>query len=154
MADLSGKILTFKQFAMQWEAAPSRFEVNVFNFETDVADAAVDIFKKSFYLKRFNSSSTDHWAPTTRKNPILVETGQLRDSIKRMIYSGSKGKGVIIYTNPTYRASFDKRHQRTYGEIHNRGIGGIEQRQFMGHSDYLEEYIITHSKKIFQGFPT
>ena len=53
---MAGKVITPRQLAQQWLRLPNKFEVNVFNFETLVGNAAKKIFRDSFYLRRFNSA--------------------------------------------------------------------------------------------------
>ena len=43
---MAGKVITPRQLAQQWLRLPNKFEVNVFNFETLVGNAA----KKNIYL--------------------------------------------------------------------------------------------------------
>ena len=80
---MAGKVITPRQLAQQWLRLPNKFEVNVFNFETLVGNAAKKIFRDSFYLRRFNSAGTFSWQ--SRRNhkphPILEETGALKHSI-------------------------------------------------------------------------
>ena len=77
---MAGKVITPRQLAQQWLRLPNKFEVNVFNFETLVGNAAKKIFRDSFYLRRFNSAGTFSWQ--SRRNhkphPILEETGALK----------------------------------------------------------------------------
>ena len=58
---MAGKVITPRQLAQQWLRLPNKFEVNVFNFETLVGNAAKKIFRDSFYLRRFNSAGTFSW---------------------------------------------------------------------------------------------
>lgn len=60
---MAGKVITPRQLAQQWLRLPNKFEVNVFNFETLVGNAAKKIFRDSFYLRRFNSAGTFSWQP-------------------------------------------------------------------------------------------
>lgn len=77
---MAGKVITPRQLAQQWLRLPNKFEVNVFNFETLVGNAAKKIFRDSFYLRRFNSAGTFSWQ--SRRNhkphPILEETGEYK----------------------------------------------------------------------------
>ena len=41
---MAGKVITPRQLAQQWLRLPNKFEVNVFNFETLVGNAAKKIF--------------------------------------------------------------------------------------------------------------
>ena len=79
---MAGKVITPRQLAQQWQRLPNKFEVNVFNFERLVGNAAKKIFRDSFYLRRFNSAGTFSWQ--SRRNhkphPILEETGALNYS--------------------------------------------------------------------------
>ena len=42
---MAGKVITPRQLAQQWLRLPNKFEVNVFNFETLVGNAAKIIFR-------------------------------------------------------------------------------------------------------------
>ena len=45
---MAGKVITPRQLAQQWLRLPNKFEVNVFNFETLVGNAAKKIFSRLF----------------------------------------------------------------------------------------------------------
>lgn len=95
---MAGKVITPRQLAQQWLRLPNKFEVNVFNFETLVGNAAKKIFRDSFYLRRFNSAGTFSWQ--SRRNhkphPILEETGALKHSIIWERFHSNKNRGVKI----------------------------------------------------------
>ena len=80
---MAGKVITPRQLAQQWLRLPNKFEVNVFNFETLVGNAAKKIFRDSFNLRRFNSAGTFSWQSRRdhKPHPILEETGALKHSI-------------------------------------------------------------------------
>ncbi len=66
---MAGKVITPRQLAQQWLRLPNKFEVNVFNFETLVGNAAKKIFRDSFYLRRFNSAGTFSWENRRNHKP-------------------------------------------------------------------------------------
>lgn len=175
---MAGTVITPKQLAAKWRTLPSRFDVNVCNFETLIGAAAVDVFKESFTLRKFNSSSQSPW-PSRRDNrphPLLYETGALKRSIK--VKKRSPKHKVIIYTDDSEfidsarnstdphkygaRKNKNRDYAFVYAAIHNMGGRGsgatgkaafIKQRQFIGHSTVLESKLDYYSRKIFDGFP-
>ena len=164
---LGKKSITPQQLIRQWQILPSRFEVNIWNFEVKAGKAAVSIFRESFNLQRFNSSSELGWIirKNNKPHPILDETGSLRESIKWR-HSGSKGelssRGVRVYTDPNgFRHT--KRHKGfCFAAVHNAKSGtytygntGVRnvQRQYIGHSTVLESKLKELSAIIFDGFP-
>lgn len=175
---MAGNIMTPKQLAVQWRTLPNKFETNVFNFETLIGAAAVDVFKESFTLRKFNSTGQAPWPSRRdgRSHPLLYETGSLKQSIK--VKKRSPKHKVVIYTDESefffssrnvtdpykYGARVSKHRSRSfvYAAIHNlggRGAGAIgnaayiQQRQFIGHSTVLENQLDYHSLRIFDGFP-
>lgn len=163
---MAGKVITPRQLAQQWLRLPNKFEVNVFNFETLIGNAAKKIFRDSFYLRRFNSAGTVAWKSREDKkpHPLLNETGSLKESIvwRRASDTGNK-RSVIVYTNPLAFKG-EKRNKRgiCYAAIHNKGgeiaIPGspasyIRQRQFIGYSTTVADKISYYSIRIFDGFP-
>ena len=42
---MAGRTITPKQLARQWANLPNKFEVNIFNFETLVGNAAKKVFQ-------------------------------------------------------------------------------------------------------------
>lgn len=170
--------ITPKDFALQWMTLPNKFEVNVLNFESLIGDAAVDVFKESFNLKRFNSAGEMSWPSRNDKqpHPLLYETGALKSSIK--VKKRSPKHKVVIYTDGSEfiasnrnssdphkygaRSNKNRNYAFVYAAIHNLGGRGakargkaafIKQRQFMGHSTVLENKMDFYSVKIFDGFP-
>lgn len=173
-----GSIITPKRLAAQWRTLPAKFEVNVFNFETLIGPAIVDVFKESFTLKKFNSTGQAPWPSRndTRSNPLLYESGALKDSIK--VKKRTKKHSVVIYTDDSefihsYRNSTDphkygarrnknRNYAFVYAGIHN--LGGrasgatglaafIKPRQFMGYSTVADSRMLYYTNKIFEGFP-
>lgn len=175
---MAGTVITPKQLAVQWHMLPNKFETNVFNFETLIGAAAVNVFKESFTLRKFNSTGQSPWPSRrdNRPNPLLYETGALKQSIK--VKKRSPKHKVVIYTDDSeyiysWRNSTDphkygvrpnknRDYAFVYAAIHNlggRGSGAtgraafIKQRQFMGHSTVLESKLDYYSRRIFDGFP-
>lgn len=162
-----GKQISTKQLVNQWRTLPNKFEVNVWNFEVKAGKAAVSVFRESFSLQRFNSSSQFGWRPRSdhKTHPILNETGSLRDSIKWK-HLGEKGssetRGTRIYTDPN-GFKHTKRHKGfCYAAIHNAKSGtytygstGVRsiQRQYIGHSTALKSKLQELSVILFDGFP-
>ena len=140
-----GKTITPKQLAQQWLTLPNRFEVNVFNFETLIGNAAKKIFKDSFY-------------------PILEETGTLKHSIVWDRFHSSNSRGIKIFTDPDMFRFSKRQYGRNfcYAAIHNEGgqvaksgspAHNIKKRQFIGYSTTVADKITSYSIRIFDGFP-
>ena len=158
------KKITPQQLRDTWRTIPSLFDVNVCNFLTNVAGAGVDVFQKSFYLHRFNTSGSFAWKKRRdrKKHPVLVETGTLRNSITKKTMLRGKQRKAIIYTDKDAFMSAKRHRGFCYADIHNAESGtytygntGVPsiQRQFMGHSTTLDRYIEKYGKQIFEGFP-
>lgn len=175
---MAGTVITPKALAAKWQALPNKFDVNVFNFETLIGAAAVDVFKESFTLRKFNSTGQAPW-PSRNDNqphPLLYETGSLKDSIK--VKKRTPKHKVVIYTDDSEfinsnrnqsdphkygaRKNKNRDYAFVYAAIHNMGGKGsgatgraafIKQRQFMGDSTVLESKLDYYSRKIFDGFP-
>lgn len=157
--------ITPRQLAQQWATLPNKFEVNVFNFETLVGNAAKKAFKDSFYLRRFNDKRSFAWKDNHRPHPILEETGNLKNSIVWQRTSSGGGKrGVSIYTDPLAFKHSKRQYGRNfcYAAIHNEGGSGvgatgsaahIKQRRFIGYSSVVADKISSYSIRIFDGFP-
>lgn len=158
--------ITPKQLARKWANLPNKFEVNIFNFETLVGNAAKKVFQDSFYLRRFNSSGTFAWRARrdNKPHPILEETGNLRNSIVWQRSSTGLKRGVDIYTSPFAFKHSKRQYGRNfcYAAVHNDPSGTHTygksgalsiQRQFMGYSTVLRDKISSYSIHIFDGFP-
>ena len=158
------KRISFKQMVSQWQRLPHQFQVNVWNFEVQVGKEAVSIFKKSFDLKRLNTSGSTPWRPRkdSKPHPLLNETSSLKNSIKwRSISDSIRSEGVQIYTDP--REFMNPRHRSfCYAAVHNAPSGTYRygrsgapsiQRQYIGHSTVLEDKLDQLSATIFIGFP-
>lgn len=151
-----------EQFVEQWANAPHRFEVNVHNFEVKAGRAAVDVFQKSFDLKKLNTARSTRWArwqgSYSSSGSLLEDTGTLRNSIK--VKSVDKHK-VTIFTDPAeFRNS--RRHKGfCFAKVHNDldslakkpARGPKVRRQFIGDSTVLEKELDKLNVEIFNGFP-
>ena len=155
-----------RQLAAQWKRLPHKFQVNLWNFEVRLGKEAVDIFKESFDLGRFNKSNSIPWKPRRdrKSHPILKETSSLKNSIKWKHLSGkSTPSGVRIYTDPNGFKRTARHRGFCYAAIHNDPSGthtygntGVRsvRRQYIGHTDVLRSKIRELTTQIlFQGFP-
>lgn len=135
-----------------------------------LAGMAAFVFKRSFEIHGFYSKNRGGpWQVSKASNKrgngntTLYESGALMDSITISgNIQGHNHKSARIFTDPKEFAEKPYSHRGTcYAAIHNFGPpytygrhGGLAvQRQFMGHSTYIDEYIKTHQHLIFQGFP-
>lgn len=106
-----------------------------------VGGMAVDHYRESFQMGRFNDHISQAWTPrkpNSQRNQgraLLVDTGNLRDSIE------------VLYMN---RNSVRVGSTEAYASIHNYGLMGkawgkhafkMPQRQFIGRSAKLEKRI-------------
>ena len=163
---MAGKTITPRQLAQQWLRLPNKFEVNVFNFETLMGNAAKKVFRDSFYLRRFNSAGTFSWQPRRnhKPHPILEETGTLKHSIVWDRFRANKNSGIKIFTDPDMFKFSNRQYGRNfcYAAVHNAPNGtytygktGVRsiQRQFIGYSTTIADKISSYSIRIFDGFP-
>jgi hypothetical protein len=159
---IEAKNISPRQLANKWRTLPSKFEVNVWNFEVRAGKAAVDIFKKSFDLQRFNSPGQFKWRGRrdAKSHPILDETGSLKSSIKWK-HLDSKPSGVRIYTDPKSFGNTKRHRGFCFADVHNAPDGtytygntGVRsvQRQYIGDSSLLGDKLKELSLVIFEGF--
>lgn len=167
MAKGGGIKITPEMMVQQWMHASHRFQLNVWNFEVELAKAAVEIFKHSFDLHRLNSNGSRHWRERKRpyKHEILNETGTLKNSIEWRFLNDEPGPskgGVQIYTNPSRFMTAARHKGFCYAAVHNAPSGTYTygatdarsiQRQFIGHSNVLQRKIKELTPKIFAGLP-
>ena len=157
-----GKQITPKQLAQQWLRLPNKFEVNIFNFETLIGNAAKQVFKDSFYLRRFNSAGTFAWQPRKesyywshkflqasvkkkrkpKTHPLLEETGTLKHSIVWDRVSSGKQRGVHIFTDPDMFKFSKRQYGRNfcYAAIHNEGgakVGATQGAAFIPQRQFI-----------------
>ena len=158
--------ITVKQMMTQWALLPNRFAVNVLNFEVMMGRAARDIFKKSFYLQRFNAPGSPAWPQRTdhKHHSLLVETGSLLESIKFNTFQFAHHETIRVFTDPAELRHANRQDTYfCYAKLHNMGgrnaphiTGGarnIKQRQYMGDTSYIKDSLQNYSKIIFNGFP-
>lgn len=158
--------ITPQRFVAQWEHASHWFDLNLYNFEVRAGETAVKQFQKSFQLQRFNSKGEGTWAPRSKNTyvpkgkgqPILIDTGSLRASIKSEV---SKTKSEVkVYTDPNGFSNTSSHQGFCYAAVHNgpsefrRGsVANMPRRQFMGYStvvkDELNELVRTELLKHF-----
>lgn len=163
-------------FASFPKAPVSKLDLNIWNFligsgrisdhADGLAEYAVWVFKHSFDIGRFYTGDTERpWQP--RKNPgdghpVLFDTGTLRDSITWKSEQSLGKFGIKIFTDPSRFGTARSHRGCCYADVHNTGYppyvygkSGVPavQRQFIGYSTYIDEYIKKHSIEIFKGFP-
>lgn len=147
MARISRGIpLTPAQFVAQWQPLPHQFDLNIWDFQVSVGRAAVEIFQKSFDMKRFNSKGSMVWQHRPKRNKGgftvggLVESRSLRNSIVYETESYNRAKGKVrVYTDPsafggTYNHKgfcFAAVHNSDDSSIRTGRVSRMPQRQFM-----------------------
>lgn len=173
MAKVSRGIpLTPQQFVAQWMPLPHRLDLNVWNFRVSVGRAAVDIFRKSFDMKRFNSRGSLVWQHRPKRNKGgftvggLVESKSLRKSIVYETESFNRSKGrVKVYTDPaafsgTYHHKgfcFAAVHNSDDSSVRTGRVANMPQRQFMptekSNSTVMNDKLRELERTIFRTFP-
>lgn len=154
--------ITPQQMVAQWVGADHKFIVNVHNFEVKAGQAAVEVFQKSFIIKRLNSAGSKPWAPwqgNYRGVNLMMELATLRESIK---VASHKNHKITIFTDPKDFNSYIQRHRGfCYAAVHNNldslvnkpKRGPKKERQFIGHSTVLKSELEKLSVHIFDGLP-
>lgn len=138
--------LTPQQFVAQWMPLPHQFDLNIWNFEVSVGQSAVEIFQKSFDMKRFNSNGSLVWRHRPKRNKGgftvggLVESRSLRNSIVYKVESYNRPRGKVhVYTDPsafngTYHHKgfcFAAVHNSDDPSVRTGRVANMPQRQFM-----------------------
>ena len=173
MAKASNGIpLTPQQFRAQWELLPHTFDVNVWDFQVSVGQSAVEIFQKSFDMKRFNTRGSMVWKHRAKRNKGgftvggLVESRSLRNSIvyEAESYGRSRGK-VKVFTDPnafngTYNHKgfcFAAVHNSDDSSVRTGRVANMPQRQFMPtenkDSTVMNNKLRQLEKILFRTFP-
>lgn len=173
MATVSKGIpITPKQFLAQWQPLPHQLDVNVWDFEVSVGRSAVEIFQKSFDMKRFNSRGSMVWRHRPKRNKGgftvggLVESRSLRNSIvyEAETYNRSKGR-VKVYTDPSaFGGTFHHKgfcfaavHNSDDSSIRTGRVANMPQRQFMPtekrDSTVMNDKLRELERMIFRTFP-
>ena len=168
----SGIPITSKQFVAQWQPLPHQFDLNIWNFEVSVGRSAVEIFRKSFDMKRFNSRGSMAWKHKSRRNKggfavgSLTESLSLRNSIvyEAETYNRSKGR-VKVYTDPSAFSGTFKHTGFCFAAVHNSDdpsvrtgrVANMPQRQFMpterNNSTVMNDKLRELERMIFRAFP-
>lgn len=158
----STRLKSLKEVALQLAIASHLSVVQMEHWKHVLALRALKIFQESFELKRFNSDGEPRWRPNTRNTylkrvhkgtwpgagRLMMESGALQKSlhvVKRgiddyAVTTGPAANGRIyagVHNNP--------KSGMTYGRIF--GAQPVTQRQFMGHSTKIEEFMATYEKK-------
>lgn len=137
--------ISFEEWGRRWgnpALIVSILSSNAQQFTISASKYAARCFKKSFQQGGFYKTGKK-WKKRTRnyRHPILIETGELMNSIK---YMKVKSKGVSKYegkvqTNEKYGNRRGKK-DIGYAAVHNEGVNDrivIPRRQFMGHNDTM-----------------
>ena len=123
-----------------------RFQMEKRRLPTEIGNMALNHFIGSWRNLGFTGASLQKWAPrkkATRKNmgrALLVQTGHLRMS--------------MAVRSANWRAIRIGSYGIPYAERHNKGLGGMPKRQFVGNSkvlnDKIQRKIKTEIKTIFR----
>lgn len=157
-----------KEWLKQLLLAKTRLPIEVENYRVVIGRRALKIFQNSFKYKQFYSQGSQKWTPlapyTIRKRAkrgngsrILKEYGDLLQSLK---FDESR---MRVFTD-IVPANSGKHKSRSlsYAGWHNEGEGtygngwGVRtpkpyiQRQFMGHSTYLDPFIDPFINKLMK----
>lgn len=153
--------ITPQRMIAQWAFATNRLTSNIWMFESKIAEEAVTFFKGAFYRKRLDWSS-QKWAPNKRSNELMLETGTLRNSIVWEREANGLNRRINIYTDPNKFNTSASHRGFCYAAIHNAPSGTYTygksgapsiQRQFIGHSNDLDDIFNKMAIMIFNGFP-
>lgn len=164
--------LTPQQFRAQWESLPHAFDLNVWDFQVSVGQSAVDIFQKSFDMKRFNTRGSMVWRHRPKRNKGrftvggLVESRSLRNSIvyETESYNRSRGK-VMVFTDPKAFSGTYNHKGFCFAAVHNSDdpsvrtgrVANMPQRQFMPtekrDSSVMNDKLRELERIIFRTFP-
>jgi phage gpG-like protein len=173
MAKISKGIpITPQQWIASWTPLSHQFDLNIWNFEVSVGDAAVDIFQKSFDMKRFNTSGSVVWRHRPKRNKGgytvggLVESKSLRNSIvyEAETYNRNKGR-VKVFTDPSAFGGTFRHRGFCFAAVHNSDdpsirtgrVANMPQRQFMPtekkDSSVMNNELRKLERMIFKTFP-
>lgn len=164
--------LTPAQWMAQWKSLPHQFDLNLWNFEVSVGQAAVEIFQKSFDMKRFNTAGSTVWKHSPHRNKGgytvggLVESKSLRNSIvyETEMHNRSKGR-VKVFTDPSAFGSTYSHKGFCFAAVHNSDdssvrtgrVANMPQRQFMPtekhDSSVMRSKLGELERMIFKTFP-
>lgn len=173
MAQVSKGIpLTHQQFYAQWKPLPHVFDLNVWDFQVSVGKSAVDIFQKSFDMKRFNTKGSMVWRHKPKRNKGgftvggLVESKSLRNSIVYETESYNRSKGSVkVFTDPNAFGGTYNHKGFCFAAVHNSDdpsirtgrVANMPQRQFMPtekkDSTVMNDKLRELEKILFRTFP-
>lgn len=165
--------LSGDQFIAQWSGSVHRFGLNLWNFEAQVGPKIVEIFRKSFDVKKLNSRTGSFWQQRSSRNhhsnPLMYDTGTLKHSITwKHLGKDGDPSGVDIYTDPGAFGGARRHPGYCYAGVHNaddgetdsqgqlirRGnVANMPQREFIGDSTYVKDTLEKMTHEIFKGFP-
>lgn len=173
MAKINGGIpISPKQWKSQWQGLSHQLDLNLWNFEVSVGRTGVQIFKKSFDLKRFNTKGSVGWKRRAKKNKggyvvgSLTESMSLKNSIVYKAEKPGKGKGAVkIFTDPSAFGGTFRHKGFCFAAVHNSDdssvrtghVAHMPQRQFMptdsNDSTMMNDKLKLATRMIFQTFP-
>lgn len=148
--------ISFKELATSLPTKIHAFELRLYSFSMEAADIAVEGFKESFDKKQLNASSAPKWKPTKRRNPILDETGSLKNSISKRPTGRFSSE---VFSDGAKLARGKNGRTFYYAAVHNApsgtftyGRSGVPsvQRQFVGDSDIVARRIERKLESIFR----
>lgn len=168
----SGIPLTPAQFVAQWEPLEHVFGLNLWDFQVSVGQNAVDIFKKSFDMKRFNTRGSMVWRHSPKRNKGgytvggLVESQSLKNSISYTTESFNRTRGrVKVFTDPNaFNGTFNHKgfcfaavHNSDDPSVRTGRVANMPQRQFMPtekkDSSVMNDKLRELERMIFRTFP-
>lgn len=161
-----------KQWVRQLQISIYALRVQAANFRVMVGRRALKVFQNSFKYQHFYSQGAHRWAPlspyTLKKRArrdtgsrILKEYGDLSESLK--FYATDQYTNVKVYTQVvSANIKKHKKYSICYAGYHNEGKGTYGsawnghkpkpyiQRQFMGHSSYLNPLTDSFMRKMLK----
>jgi phage gpG-like protein len=164
--------ITPQQWITSWELLPHQFELNIWNFQVSVGRSAVEIFQKSFDMKRFNTSGSVVWKHRPKRNKGgytvggLIESHSLRNSIvyETETYNRTRGR-VKVFTDPSAFSGTYSHRGFCFAAVHNSDdssirtgrVANMPQRQFMPtekkDSSVMNDKLRELERMIFRTFP-
>ncbi len=161
-----------KQWIRQIQISLYALGIQAENFRIVAGRRALKVFQNSFKYKQFYNRGAQSWTPlstfTLKKrasrgtgNRILKEYGDLYNSLK---FKENTPPGTTrIFTDVVHaNSSHHKKHSICYARYHNEGQGtygsgwngrkpkAYIQRQFMGHSSYLDPFTDSFMRKMMK----
>lgn len=149
------KRITTQVFLQKCNLAENIFSAGLLQAKMDIGNFAVDLFQKSFQAEKVQGGESKSWEP--RKKPynwfIMQKTGNLKASIR---WTMIQDYGVRVSTDVPYSQFHNDFNLLPITTNPNRFYanwqGGawqrnqhsdlpISQRQFIGHSSFLDRYV-------------